>query len=74
LRASITLITLICLYALLDGHPLAAVVFGSGFVALALLAGEGWMSRQPYLDREIDLAEALPDLFFQKSTKGHTHD
>ncbi|WP_070328083.1 ABC transporter permease [Exiguobacterium aurantiacum] len=74
LRVSVTIIAMICLYAFLDGRPLAAVVFGSGFVALALYAGEGWMSRQPYLDREIDLAEALHDSFFQKIKKGHFHD
>ncbi|TCI52915.1 hypothetical protein EVJ24_10310 [Exiguobacterium sp. SH1S21] len=73
-RVSVTIIALICLYAFLDGRPLAAVAFGSGFVALALYAGEGWMSRQPYLDREIDLAEALHDSFFQKIKKGHFHD
>lgn len=74
LRASVTVITSICLYAFLDGRPLTSVIFGSGFVVLALYAGEGWMSRQPYLEHEIDLAEALYDSFFQKNKKGHTHD
>ncbi|EPE63351.1 putative membrane protein [Exiguobacterium sp. S17] len=74
LRASVTIIALISLYAFLSVDPLAAVVCGSGFIALALFAGEGWMSRQPHLDREIDLAEALHDSFFHKIKKGRPHD
>ncbi len=56
LRLLVTVVAFFSTYALLTDLPLLAVVLGSGSVAFALLAGEGWLSRHPYIGREVEHA------------------
>lgn len=50
-------------YALLADMPLLAVVLGSGSVALALVSGEGWLSRHPFISREVEHAARVRTAF-----------
>lgn len=63
MRLGIVLMTFICLYALLSELPFLAVVLGSSLIALALYVGEGWLSFQPRLSREVELAESVRSAF-----------
>ncbi|WP_396129058.1 ABC transporter permease [Exiguobacterium mexicanum] len=63
LRATVTCVTLLCLYALLIDSPLWAVILGSGLVAVAMYVGEGWLTRHPYLSQELERSEALRTAF-----------
>lgn len=62
-RFLVTCITFLCLYALLMDLPLLAVIAGSGLVAFGLYVGEGWLSRHPYLSRELEHGETVRAAF-----------
>ncbi|UTT42796.1 ABC transporter permease [Exiguobacterium aurantiacum] len=62
-RILVTCMVFLCLYALLVDSPLWAVVLGSSLVAFAMYLGEGWLSRHPYLSRELERGETVRDAF-----------
>lgn len=62
-RIVVTCMVFLCLYALLIDSPLWAVVLGSGLVAFAMYVREGWLSRHPYLSRELEHGETVRAAF-----------
>ena len=48
-----------CLYSLFTDMAFLRVLMGSGLVAYAMWIGEGWLSRQSYLGREVAWSERV---------------
>lgn len=59
-----------CLYSLFTDMAFLRVVMGSGLVAYAMWIGEGWLSRQSYLEREVAWSERVRSSLQRTVLKG----
>lgn len=59
-----------CVYSLFTDMVFLRVLMGSGLVAYAMWIGEGWLSRQSYLGREVEWSERVRSSLQRTVLKG----